>query len=181
MATMLDTLYIAWQEALVNVGWKTNKARVFEYIRTSRQRSYVADEVDDPSNSWCGDFVFWVLRQAGVKPLPGDYESRPAPMGSNAIARYTEAYPQVNDPQSGDIYYMPINAMGVQKDHVGFVWNADNPSAIRTIDGNTDGGLGGNISLLVKGLGGGYVTYNTRSPSQTKLFFYRVPYDPETV
>lgn len=180
MPSASDVMYIAFLEALVKTGWKTNKARVFEYLRTSRQTAYVADNVNDPGNSWCGDFVYWCLAQAGVRPLPANFSlTGSSNHKSNAIERYKVAYTQVTDPQPGDIYNMPVNASGVGKNHVGFIVNADNPGAIRTIDGNTDGGLGGDINLLVKGLGGGYVAYNSRQPSKTPLYYFRPPYDSE--
>jgi hypothetical protein len=49
---------------------------------------------------------------------------------------------------------------------------------IKTIDGNTDAGIGSGYSpLLAGGIGGGYVNFNTRHPSQTPLMYFTIPYD----
>jgi hypothetical protein len=140
-----DVIVTALYEAAVQNGWKSNKSRVKEYIRTSRGRSTVPDDPTDPSMSWCGDFVYWVLAQANVQPLPEGWALRPKPQGSNAISRYTQLYQRVDVPEPGDLYYMPINPKGVQKDHIGIVYATNEwPANFISIDGNTDGNLGAN-------------------------------------
>jgi hypothetical protein len=103
---------------------------------------------------------------------------RPKPQGSNAISRYTQLYQQVDAPEPGDLYYMPINPKGVQKDHIGIVYATNEwPANFISIDGNTDGNLGANWALLVKGIGGGYVAKNQCVPKQA----YYMPINPKGV
>jgi len=95
---------------------------------------------------------------------------RPKPQGSNAISRYTQLYQQVDAPEPGDLYYMPINPKGVQKDHIGIVYATNEwPANFISIDGNTDGNLGANWALLVKGIGGGYVAKNQCVPKPVHI------------
>ena len=67
-----------------------------------------------------------------------------------------------------------------QKDHIGILHATNEwPASFISIDGNTDGNLGANWALLVKGIGGGYVAQNRRFPKQVSkpITSYRPPYD----
>jgi hypothetical protein len=182
MAQPQDVIMIALYEATAQNGWKSNKNRVKEYIRTSRNVTNVSDDPQSKEMSWCGDFVYWVLFQAGVQPLPGPWHIAPKSQGwTTAISRFTQLYTQVHDPEPGDLYYMPVNAQGYQKDHIGIVYATNewkHSSCFTSIDGNTDGNLGANWANLVVGIGGGYVAQNRRNSRAVSkpITFYRPPY-----
>lgn len=93
-----------------------------EYIWTSAGSSS-----DKPDRSWYGDFAYWVLKMAGVMPLPPVASC--GKTGWNTVARFCETYkkrtPNTYIAKAGDMHYVP-NVRGHdgglhETHHVGFV------------------------------------------------------------
>lgn len=162
-------------QAALNVSWRNNKNIVNVYIQTSAGLT-----TNLPERSWCGDFAYWVLRESGISPMPG--LAKPAGKhGWDTVSRFGDLYPTFRlgeqIPEPGDMYYMQFTtktakaAGGNGTNHVGFVVEFTPGSAtFKSIDGNS----GDNPAILVKGIGGGYVTYNTRDVSLVD-YFIRIP------
>lgn len=161
-------------QAVLNVSWRNSKNVVKTYIKVSSGL-----DVDKPERSWCGDFAYWVLKESGIQPLPG--LAKPAAGGWDTVSRfgalYTTFKPGENVPQPGDMYYMKYTTFEARKaggngtNHVGFVveFEAGKPT-FKSVDGNS----GDNPAILVVGIGGGYVCYNTRNIALVD-YFIRIP------
>ncbi len=165
-------------QAVLNVSWRNTKQMVKTYIKVSSGL-----DVSTPERSWCGDFAYWVLRESGITPMPplaqpvkkekGDKSGG----GWNTVSRFGETYgtfkPGEGVPQPGDMYYMQYTTVAAKQaggngtNHVGFVVEfAPNSPTFKSVDGNS----GSDPSILVKGIGGGYVCYNTRNISLVDFF-----------
>lgn len=162
-------------QAALNVSWRNSKNVVKSYIRISSGL-----EVDTPDRSWCGDFAYWVLRESGITPLPP--LAAPVEGGWNTVDRFLQKYPTflpgAETPEPGDMYYMVYTTLEAKKaggngtNHVGFFVGFDdsNPGRFKSVDGNS----GTDPSILVKGIGGGYVCFNNRHMSLVNKFI-RIP------
>lgn len=161
-------------QAVLNVSWRNSKNVVRMYIKVSSGL-----DVTEPARSWCGDFAYWVLRESGIQPLPG--LAKPAEGGWDTVSRFGALYTTFrageDTPVPGDMYYMKYTTLEAKKaggngtNHVGFV--VDFPSGSSTFK-SVDGNSGTDPSILVKGIGGGYVCYNTRNLSLVD-YFIRIP------
>jgi hypothetical protein len=169
-------------QAMLNISWRNNKNVVKTYIKVSSGL-----DVNTPERSWCGDFAFWVLRESGIKPMPPlaapvkKKEGEKGPGGWNTVSRFGETYqtfkPGEGVPQPGDMFYMRYTTFAAKQaggngtNHVGFVveYVPDSPT-FKSVDGNS----GSDPSILVVGVGGGYVCYNTRHVSLVD-YFIRIP------
>lgn len=165
-------------QAVLNVSWRNSKNVVKTYIKISSGL-----EVNEPARSWCGDFAYWVLRESGITPLPPLAQIETKKVGNetvsgwNTVSRFGDTYgkfkPGERAPQPGDMYYMQYTTFAAKKaggngtNHVGFVveFNPGSPT-FKSVDGNS----GDNPAILVKGIGGGYVCYNTRNISLVDFF-----------
>ena len=161
-------------QAVLNISWRNSKNVVKSYIKTSSGL-----DVDTPERSWCGDFAYWVLKESGIQPIPG--LAKPVAGGWDTVSRfgalYTKFQPSEAAPQPGDMYYMKYTtdaakaAGGNGTNHVGFVVEfAPNSLTFKSVDGNS----GTNPAILVVGIGGGYVCYNTRNLALVD-YFIRIP------
>jgi hypothetical protein len=161
-------------QAALNVSWRNSKNVVKTYIKVSSGL-----DVDAPERSWCGDFAYWVLKESGIHPIPG--LAKPVKGGWDTVSRFGDLYPTFKpgegEPQPGDMFYMKYTTLEAKKaggngtNHVGFVVEFTPGSAtFKSVDGNS----GDNPAILVKGIGGGYVCYNTRKLSLVD-YFIRIP------
>ena len=166
-------------QAILNISWRNNKEVVKNYIRISSGLNINAPD----ERSWCGDFAYWVLRESGIKPLPPMAKLETKKEGNktrsawNTVSRFGDTYgkfqPGERAPQPGDMFYMQYTTLAAKKEggdgtnHVGFVVEYTPGSAtFKSVDGNS----GDNPAILVKGVGGGYVTYNNRHVSLVNFF-----------
>lgn len=170
-------LYVAYAEANLQISWKYNKKRVQEYMRVSLARS---QPPNDPSRSWCGDFVYWVLLQAGVTPIPPVAMYDENIKGWNTIHRFKQTYetasPADYQAQPGDMFYMPLvpNKKGemIALHHIGFVVEDTDGPTFKSINGNG----GGNYALMVGGVkAGGFVSYSKNSKKSLVKYFIKLP------
>jgi hypothetical protein len=166
-------------QAVLNVSWRNSKNVVKTYIRVSSGL-----DVNAPTDrSWCGDFAYWVLRESGIAPMPPMAKVETFKDGDktfsawNTVSRFGNTYgkfkPGEGVPKPGDMYYMQYTTLAAKKaggngtNHVGFVVEYDaNSPTFKSVDGNS----GDNPAILVKGVGGGYVCYNTRHVSLVDFF-----------
>jgi hypothetical protein len=127
---------------------------------------------DFKTYSWCTDFVYWVLAQAKIDPLPDAWQRRSGQVGSNAVGRFFKRFGKTRYPQPGDLYYRPnilINGRVQSVQHVGFVaeavhvLEANNHERwlVRTINGN---GGGKKADWVTWPLGGGQVSDSDNTP-----------------
>lgn len=148
---MSSVLQIGYAE--LGVSWESGD-RVQEYIDLS-SRDPVFDQKKTHSRSWCTDFAYWVIDQAG---LPTPEKSRPDPKTqSNSTSRFFSAYSTTSNPKPGDLYHMPYKGTKAVW-HIGFVVDAESYDQVLTLDGNSD--FGGYWTF---GVGGGWVCMNWRN------------------
>lgn len=162
-------------QAVLNVSWRNSKNIVNEYIRAS-----AGFTITEPTRSWCGDFAYWVLKECGIRPMVG--LAKPVSGGWDTVSRFGDLYPTFrpgeDTPQVGDMYYMQYvtqaakTAGGNGTNHVGFVVKfTPGESTFKSVDGNS----GTDVSILVKGIGGGYVCFNNARELSLVNYFIRVP------
>ena len=107
-------------QAALNISWRYNKEIVKNYIRASNKRINV-DQIGDDDHSWCGDFAYWVLKEAGISPLPP--HAVPAKGGKDSgwttVSRFGDTYPTFKPgegtPEPGDMYYMTYRTFEAKK------------------------------------------------------------------
>ena len=90
---------------------------------------------------WCGSFVMWVAKQAGVK-LPGSMVYTPAGAESfKKVGRWFDA--RKADPEPGDVVFFDFPDDGVNRiSHVGICIKNNGDGTIQTVEGNTSGPKG---------------------------------------
>lgn len=160
--------------AVLVISWRNHKNIVKDFIRTSSGLN-----VDSPTRSWCGDFAYWVLMHSGITPMVG--LAKPVTGGWDTVSRFGKLYqtfkPGEGTPQPGDMFYMKYTTAankqkGYATHHVGFVveFQPGKPT-FTSVDGNT----GNDPSILVKGIGGGYCSYNYDRSVTLVDYFIRIP------
>lgn len=90
---------------------------------------------------YCAMFVTWVLREAGMEPVGGDFAY--VPYGINAAAKAGRLVPKIQA-IPGDYLCFDWDDDNIA-DHVGFV-EANRGSWVQTIEGNTSSGQAGSQS-----------------------------------
>lgn len=171
MSYLDSVIMVASIEADLQVSWKTNKSRVQEYILASTNKPASGK----PDRSWCGDFAYWVLKMAGVSPLPPIATA--AKGGWTTVSRFGATFPKRMPgdyiAKTGDMYYMPkvrgVDGLLHETHHVGFVIDDTGGTEFDSLDGNGKGG--GNWAIMTPNtIGGGYVGYATRERPLVQYF-----------
>lgn len=122
-ATTLDKfLEIAEAEVGYIEGPKDNETKYGKAMRANFQ-------------PWCGSFVNWVAKKAGVK-IPNCVYT---PAGANAfIQAKAWEYAKDADPKPGDIAFFDFPADGIDRiSHVGIVVANNGDGTVTVIEGNT--------------------------------------------
>jgi len=160
---MSTVLQIAYGE--LGVSWDTTPERVQEYIDASSKEK-VYGQKKTHSRSWCTDFAYWVVQQAGLKtPAKSQYDS--TIKAYNSTNRFLKAYPATKTPKPGDLYYMPYKDTAKTKSvwHIGFIIDAESYDLVLTLDGNSNYG-----NHWTFGMGGGWVCMNWRTPALIETY-----------
>lgn len=84
---------------------------------------------------WCGSFVMWCAKKAGVK-IPNTIYT---PAGAKAfIDKGTWSYAEEAEPMTGDLVYFDFPSDGIDRiSHVGIVLADNGDGTVTTIEGNT--------------------------------------------
>lgn len=85
---------------------------------------------NDNGLAWCGYFVDWCLKEAGVKGVPSQISTIQGAHKMKDIGRWVSDTPQI-----GDLIYLGWGAKG-EIQHIGIVAKVE-PKAVITIEGNT--------------------------------------------
>jgi hypothetical protein len=151
---------------------KESPDRVLEYFEASTGHDWTFKNA--LTQSWCGHFVYWVLSQAEVEPIPSP--------GGKTIGRFMSSqgglYPDYSvssgdyEPQAGDLYYQRF-VNGKETHHIGIIMEVYDDEIV-TIDGNSgpDNGEGFYLDPVTwkPRLGSGMIY--SRSKKKSKLTSY---------
>jgi hypothetical protein len=126
---------VAVARSQIGVNWNSpqGEARIYDYFFASTNKKPWT-RVECVPISWCTYFVMWVLKQAGVQPLP---VARLA-FGSFSTSRFMKPAGVYNShsvgeykPRPGDLYYKPIPF-----DHIGIIDNVEPDGHFWSVNGN---------------------------------------------
>ena len=118
------------------VTWVTHEHHILEYFLVATGRSWTKKEAI--KISWCTYFAHWVVKRAGVLPLPKVGTTNPTARFMKK--RYGGAYKEhLIDggyrPKPGDLYFR------AEHQHIGIITGVNSDRSLITVDGN--GGTSG--------------------------------------
>jgi hypothetical protein len=85
---------------------------------------------------WCGSFVMWCAKEAGVK-VPNTVSTMAGAAAFKKLGTWTDA--AVAKPEPGDIVYFDFMDGGAPIEHVGIVVKDNGDGTVTTMEGNTAG------------------------------------------
>jgi hypothetical protein len=138
-------------------------------IRVARDEIGVAETGDnlvkynnENGLPWCGYFIDWVAKRAGVKSLPSQISTIQGAHKMHQLARWVD-----DKPALGDLVYMGFSG-DHQIEHIGLVVGIIDKKHVLTIEGNTSG-TGSQAN-------GGMVMVKTRTIGKEIIGFARPKY-----
>jgi len=121
MSTATKFLEIAQAEIGTVEGPKDNETKYGKFTKMDFQ-------------PWCGSFVMWVAKQAGIK-VPNCVYTPAGKAGFQGLGTWTNA--ETAKPKPGDIVFFDFVEGGAAVEHVGIVLKNNKDGTITTIEGNT--------------------------------------------